>query len=57
MAYLRSLKRPCEAAGCKKTATVQVVDRWNGTRGAYCTAHGRFYLKRQQAAEDPSPIR
>lgn len=52
MAYLRGIARPkCEHIGCTRFATVRVVDRWNGERGAYCAKHSQKALDRQNQNE------
>ena len=52
MAYLRSIIRlRCQHPGCGSFATVRVVDRWNGERGAYCDKHAKPALDRQNKSE------
>lgn len=52
MAYLRSIIRPkCQHPGCGSFATVRVVDRWNGERGAYCNKHAKHALDQQNKNE------
>jgi hypothetical protein len=54
MAYLRSLKNKCQGrvGTCPKTATVELIDRWNGAIGKYCVACGKRALEEQQRRED-----
>jgi hypothetical protein len=54
MAYLRKLTpHKCEYSSfCGKRATVQLVDRWNGTRGYFCTPHGKKKLDEQTKNEE-----
>lgn len=52
MAHLRQIGRPkCSRDGCGATATHQLIDTWNGVRGAYCTKHATHALKRQEESE------
>jgi hypothetical protein len=52
MAYLRDLLTKC--ASCSRRATVELIDRWNGSRGSYCSACGKRALKRQTENENAS---
>jgi len=52
MAYLRGILRPkCQHPGCVSFATVRVIDRWNGERGAYCNKHAKPALDQQNKNE------
>lgn len=52
MAYLRSIEAKCKT--CKtRRATVELVDRWNSTRGEYCAGCGQRALKAQNLNENP----
>jgi hypothetical protein len=51
MAYLRTLARVCDTSGCLRLATVEVVNRWNGSNGVFCPRHGKAEVARANAAE------
>ncbi len=40
MAYLREIQVKCCQPGCTSRASVEVVDRFNSSRGRYCKKHG-----------------
>ena len=42
MAYMRPIDDKCR---CGKRATVEVIDRWNGSRGKFCRSCGDRKLK------------
>jgi hypothetical protein len=43
MAYIKSLEQKCES--CGKKATKEVIDRWNGSCGSFCTECAKTRLK------------
>lgn len=49
MAYLRSLDNKCK---CGKLATVEVIDRWNSSRGNFCRTCGQRKLRELRAYEE-----
>jgi len=56
MAFLRALTLHCEL--CKTgRASVELVDRWNGSLGVFCKRCGAVKLKAQGLAERRSAER
>lgn len=51
MAYLRSYRRLCDWRFCSSSASQELRDRWNGTRGYYCAKHAKLALREQEARE------
>jgi len=49
MAYIKDLKEKCIL--CPRRATKEVIDRWNGSCGKFCTACAKVKLKQLQAYE------
>ena len=51
MAYLKDIfKHRCRQ--CRKLATTELFNRFNGMNGRYCKPCGKRALTRQQARED-----
>lgn len=48
------LKRACLISTCKKEATYEVKDRYNGNCGAFCTMHAKQRVKELQRSEAKS---
>tara|TARA_Y100000310_G_scaffold311516_1_gene357841 strand:+ start:497 stop:664 length:168 start_codon:yes stop_codon:yes gene_type:complete len=51
MAYLIKLDLSCKESYCKVRASVEVFDRFNGSRGKFCSKHGQAKLKRLKQLE------
>jgi hypothetical protein len=51
VAFLRSIRHKCSNAYCKKLATVELIDRWNSSRGYFCRLHGSKAKKEQEKNE------
>jgi hypothetical protein len=45
MAYVKSIERICQQAGCAKIALFEVFNRVNGSVGVYCSKHATAKVK------------
>jgi hypothetical protein len=54
MAYLREIETKCKRCRTAR-AVVELIDRWNGSRGEYCRKCGAKELAAQNARENPLP--
>lgn len=50
--HTRAYMTRCAVSGCKKRATVEVYDNFNGNYGLHCTSHGKARVVRENKARD-----
>ena len=51
MAYMKTIKLKCDAAGCEKTATLEVFNTSNAFIGKFCKADAHRALVRVMKLE------